>query len=156
MFFRNLLKLSVLLLLIFSNSVKSDNLFSQIFVFGDSLSDTGNLASLLEGNSLPPPYDMKRVSNGPVSVETLALELGLTIDASLHLIGGPIAGTNFAVAGANASGNQLIDLRSQVIAFQFSHGFVAPSDALYVVFIGGNDIRSARGTTSDAEAELII
>jgi len=33
------------------------------------------------------PYFMDQVGNGPVGVETLATLLGLTADASLHLIG---------------------------------------------------------------------
>ena len=29
--------------------------------------------------------------------------------------------------------------------FLLNHGYAAPSDALYVIFIGGNDLRDARG-----------
>ncbi len=42
--------------------------FSQLYTFGDSLSDTGNLASITL--DFPPPFFMNRISNGPVAVET--------------------------------------------------------------------------------------
>ncbi len=122
-------------------------------MFGDSLSDTGNLASVI-GN-FPAPYYMNRVSNGPVAVETLAAQLGHTTEASLHLIG-PEQGSNYAVAGANAFGDDAIDLNTQIISFQANHGFIAPADALYVILIGGNDIRSARDSSDWITAQAIV
>ena len=74
-------------------------LFSDIYVFGDSLSDTGNLLAAAENflgatNELVleffAPYFEGRLSNGPVWVETLAPQLELTSDPNL----------NFAVTGA--------------------------------------------------------
>lgn len=141
------------LLLIFSSWVQADTSYRQIFVFGDSLSDTGNLASVI--GDFPAPYYMNRVSNGPVAVETLAAKLGLTATASLHLLGLNNGG-NYAVAGANAFGDEAIDLNTQIISFQVNHGFVAPKDALYVIFIGGNDVRSARDEPDLAIAESLV
>jgi len=117
--------------------------YSQVYVFGDSLSDTGNLASVV--GAFPPPYYMNRVSNGPLAIDVMASKLGLDASASLHLIG-PATGGNYAVVGANAVGDEAIDLDNQVLAFQANHGYVAPADALYVIFIGGNDVRAARDT----------
>jgi phospholipase/lecithinase/hemolysin len=56
---------------------------SNIFVFGDSLSDTGNLFKLT-GDLFPPspPYFNGRLSNGKVAVEYLDDRLGL--DATLN------------------------------------------------------------------------
>lgn len=118
--------------------------YSQIYIFGDSLSDTGNLASV--NGDFPPPYYMNRVSNGPVAVDTLAAKLGLDARASLYLIGFEQGG-NYSVAGARADGEAPVDLHTQVLSFQVNHGYQAPSDALYVMFIGGNDIRDARDET---------
>lgn len=155
MFTRNLFKFSILLLLVFSSWTQADTSFSRLYVFGDSLSDTGNLGSVV--GPLPPPFFMNRISNGPVAIETLAARLGLTTTASLHVLG-LNAGSNYAVAGANAIGNEAEDLSTQILGFQINHGFVAPSDALYVVFIGGNDVRSARSVAvaSFAQAKLIV
>ncbi len=144
MFKFRLSKFILLLLLISSSWAQAaDVSFSQVFVFGDSLSDTGNLASLT--GDLPSPYYMNRISNGSVAVETLAARLGHTVSASLHLIG-PAEGSNYAVAGANAAGMEPMDLDIQIVSFQANH-IIAPADALYVIFVGGNDIRDARSET---------
>ena len=72
--------------------------YSNLYVFGDSLSDTGNL-SFATGGAVPgtaQPYFNGRFSDGPVWVETMAAHLGLAGDAApLHL-----GGKNFAFAGA--------------------------------------------------------
>ncbi len=142
--------------------VLADEDFSDIYIFGDSLSDNGNLAAVpgFEFLSSPfLPYD-SGFSNGPRAVEVLADELGLTANPSLHLTSpfGP-QGTNFAVAGARAvtlGTAPTIDLPTQIGAFLVSQGGIAPEEALYVVFIGGNDIRDARDTPDKMQAKAII
>ncbi len=118
--------------------------FEQLFVFGDSLSDTGNLASVV-GDFPDPPYAQNRVSNGPVAVEVMADGLGLPLQTSRHLLG-IATGNNYAVAGASAARGEVIDLETQVALFLANHGGVAPAHTLYVMFIGGNDVRKARDT----------
>lgn len=145
----------LLLTLLFANTVQAEASFSRVFIFGDSLSDTGNLAAAA-GMPLPVPYDEKRVSNGPVAVETLAIKLGHTAEASEYTIFVPEVGSNYAVASAKASGDRLQDLGNQVLGFQLNHGYIAPSDALYVVMIGGNDIRSVRDEADINKAETIV
>ncbi len=98
---------------------------------------------------------MNRISNGPVAVETLAARLGLDADASLHFFGIE-AGGNYAVAGANAVGFEPENLQTQLNAFLANNLFTARADALYVVFIGGNDLRGARGETDPLEARAIV
>ncbi len=155
---RSLLKLTIPLLLVFVSWAQADTTFSRVYVFGDSLSDTGNLGTVVGG--LPFPFDMNRISNGPVAVDVLADRLNLPITASLHVIW-ENAGSNYAVAGANAVGDNAEDLSNQILGFQNNHlqidqgVVVAPSDALYVMFIGGNDVRSARNEASFAQAKLI-
>ena len=68
--------------------------FDEIIVFGDSLSDTGNVF-ISSGGPPSPPYFDGRFSNGPVTVERVADRLGLPAP-SPSLIGG----TNFARGGA--------------------------------------------------------
>ena len=121
--------------------------YSGIFVFGDSLSDTGNLQTILQDGVTP-----SRFTNGPVAVEVIAAGLGLPLSNSNHLLGGALPfGNNYAIAGAKTldeDGNEAtpdINLPTQVNSFLQINGGVAPSDALYVVLIGGNDIREARG-----------
>ena len=140
-------------LLLFAFPAKADQIFSDIFIFGDSMSDTGNLASII--GDFPPAYYNNRMSNGPVAVEILGERLGLRTDASLYLIN-QNAGTNYAVASAKAGGNRALDLDTQVNAFLSAHGFSAPQDALYVMFIGGNDVRGARDLDDNRLAEDVL
>lgn len=117
-------------------------LFSDIYVFGDSLSDTGN-AFAATGGLIPPspPYFDGRTSNGPLWIETLAPQLQLTSDPNL----------NFAVNGATTgflnttnallpegAPPLLIGLQTQIDQFIAEAG-VADPDALYVVSAGAND-----------------
>ena len=145
--------------------VLADEGFSDIYdiyIFGGSLSDNGNLAALPNFEFLSSPflpYD-SGFSNGPRAVEVLADELGLAATPSLHLLP-PFypQGTNFAVAGARAvtlGTAPTVDLPTQIGAFLGSQGGVAPKDALYVVFIGGNDIRDARDSGDKRQAKAII
>ena len=64
--------------------------FTHLFVFGDSLSDSGNI-SALTGGLIPasPPYFNGRFSNGPIWVEHLAPALGFAFDSA----------TDFALGG---------------------------------------------------------
>jgi len=149
-----LLKLLIIpLVLSISFLTQADTRYSKLYIFGDSLSDTGNLASI--AGTFPAPFFNNRISNGPVAVDTLAEKLGLSADASLHLLG-MNAGTNYAVASARASRNTPFDLNTQILSFQANHGFIAPGDALYVIFIGGNDIYDALVSGDITAANTVI
>ncbi|WP_416395351.1 SGNH/GDSL hydrolase family protein [Allohahella sp. A8] len=136
--------------LAFANMARAE----AIYVFGDSLSDTGNLASVT--SDFPnPPFSGNRVTDGDTAVEVLADLRGVALEASLHLVG-PAQGTNYAVAGAKAGTDEPIDLNTQVDAFLLNTQGQAPADALYVVFIGGNDVRAARDEPNHrASSELL-
>ncbi len=125
--------------------------FTKLVVFGDSLSDTGNLAFV----DFPPPYFENRISDGPVSADFLALNVGSNADRSGHLLD-QTGGFNFAVAGGNIVGADREDLSSQVTAYLDRTNGDADSDALYLIFIGGNDIRGLRSIASLPSAESSI
>jgi outer membrane lipase/esterase len=111
---------------------------SQIVVFGDSLSDTGNahIATLHDKAPSPPYYD-GRFSNGPLWVEDFAATFGLATRPALS------GGTDFAVGGAKA-GSSADRLPYQADLYLLLSVFSRPDPrALYVVFGGGNDVRSA-------------
>ena len=122
--------------------------FSAEYVFGDSLSDNGNLAGLIGAFPNPPSFD-NSFTNGPVAVQLLAESLGLSANASLWLTSPSPQGTNYAVGGATAAaGTDIvpgvnINLPSQVAAFSASVSDHADPNALYVVMIGGNDVIDA-------------
>lgn len=145
--------------------------FSEIYVFGDSLSDNGTLAGAVDLD-LPAPWssepsDFNRISNGPVAVERLATRLGLSLNPALHLDAtgfppGPTmpTGNNYAVATARARPisnifENLPGLGTQVQSFSNYVPSVAP-DALGVVFIGGNDVLDIKDQQDDAIANEVI
>jgi phospholipase/lecithinase/hemolysin len=128
------------------------NAFTHLVVFGDSLSDTGNLASLI---GLPSPYYQNRISNGPVAVDVVAARLGLSSNYSRHIFSSS-GGENYAVGGANAGGNDIQDLNRQLTAFQSRHPVGLGPDALYIMMIGGNDVRDARGQGSATQRAATV
>ncbi|NOS75157.1 MAG: SGNH/GDSL hydrolase family protein [Methyloglobulus sp.] len=129
--------------------------FNKLVIFGDSLSDSGNLASIPGYGFLNQPPYQHGFNNGAPAVEQLAKLLNLPLIPSLYLSGG-VFGNNFAVAGARAGGDTVIDLNTQVAAFLVSQGGSVPDDTLYVIFIGGNDIRDMRNQTNEKAAHIIL
>lgn len=113
--------------------------YSAMYVFGDSLSDTGNV-NIVTGGVPFPPYYPGHFSNGPVWVETLAANLGLSANPAL---GG---GTNFAFGGAvtGAPFTSSVPTLTQQVSNYYLPGVsgVADPSALYVIWGGGNDVRS--------------
>jgi phospholipase/lecithinase/hemolysin len=134
--------------------------FTRMVVFGTSLSDPGNAFALTSRQSVAPDYGMRpqdllipafpyaigghHFSNGATWVEGLASGLGLAANALPAFRGASDVSSNYAIGGARANddGGQT-HLTAQVTAFLRDTGPSAPSDALYVIEIGGNDIRDA-------------
>jgi hypothetical protein len=85
----------------------------------------------------------------------LARDLGLNLKPSFHLLG-PAVGTHYAVTGARASGKTPIVLKAQITAFLLNSGGIAPSNAFYVVFIGGKDVRDGGDEIDDVAALSIL
>jgi len=125
--------------------------FSKLVVFGDSLSDTGNLAIV----DFPPPYFENRISDGPIVADFIAQAIGSSAERSGHLQG-RTDGFNYAVAGGNIAGLDPEDLPQQVSAYLQRVGDQADPDALYLVFVGGNDLRDLRSRATLAQAQLEI
>lgn len=136
---RGLRAVSIVGALFLSLASAQASAYSQLYVFGDSLSDTGNLFAATGGTNPIPPYFNGRFSNGPVWVETLAASLGLPVNPSL------LGGTNYAFAGA-VTGPSFVaqpvpTLVQQAASFIGAPGPADPN-ALYVIWGGGNDVRA--------------
>jgi phospholipase/lecithinase/hemolysin len=133
---------------------------SRIVVFGTSLSDSGNAFALRGATGTPPDYDLNPLlipsapyargghhfSNGATWVEQFARSLGLagTVRPA-YGSQSPLA-TNYAVGGGracDAGGGANVNLAEQVEAFLADTRGHASSDALYVIEMGGNDVRDA-------------
>ena len=124
--------------------------YSELVVFGDSLSDPGNtFAVTRETNDgvwevIPDePYDSRRYTNGKTWVEHLARALK-TYRGGLPAYRNDWFG-NYAYAGARAQGMdaEKPSFGDQVKKYLMSTGGAANPDALYVIQFGGNDIRDA-------------
>ena len=113
---------------------------SNVFVFGDSLMDTGNLF-LATGGFPPSPYFGGRFSNGVLFDEIIAGNFGITLTPSL------LAGNNFSWAGAQTgsglSGGFIPNVQTQINQYLGAYGGVADSNALYIIDGGGNDVLPA-------------
>ena len=109
--------------------------FTGFYVFGDSLSDSGNIAQaqgLPAGNSFTTNPD-------PVAAEIIAAYFG---QSGLNSLSG---GPNFAWGGAcvNAAGpclNPVPNISTQVSQYLSLTGGVADPNALYSIWGGANDI----------------
>lgn len=151
--FSKCLLLIIFIISLFSNSNAQESRFQELIVFGDSLSDTGNLASA--SLDFPFPFYENRISDGPVLVDYLAQQMNLSSAASEHTTRNN-AGTNYAVSGGNIIGNDVEDLESQVTAFLERVNGSANSSALYFLMMGGNDLRDIRSETSNSIANTKI
>jgi phospholipase/lecithinase/hemolysin len=111
--------------------------FSRIFVFGDSLSDTGNFYQL-SGGTPPAPYYQGRFSNGRVWVEQLADALGMTIaPGDNYAVGG--ATTGFVNYNDGLNGRDYPGLLDETGSFRATRDAAEAHGALFVVWTGAND-----------------
>lgn len=108
-----------------------------IVVFGDSLSDNGNLYEYMH-HQLPqsPPYFEGRFSNGPVWIEHLAKHY-FPNNPHAHVL-------NYAFGGAGVSMDEddddvLFTLRREINSYLLVHGDKANEDTLYILWIGSNN-----------------
>jgi phospholipase/lecithinase/hemolysin len=136
--------------------------FTDLYVFGDSLSDSGNNAALvgangaqvITGDSYIPsqPYAFGAYTNARTWVSAFSTGLGLGSYGAASLAGGG----NYAYGGATAAidGSVLgyippsatTQLMGAPISPTFPGGYLygkssVPSSALFVIAIGGNDVR---------------
>lgn len=168
---RNRLLFTVFVLPLLAPSIAAAQPAQQLVIFGDSLSDPGNVfAETGESVSIPvdlipsAPYSIggHHFSNGATWIEQLATQVEANPSADPAVIN-PGIFTNYAFGGARARAVAPFDfytLAAQVTRFLSDFGHVAPSDAVYVIWIGGNDARDALvagdiSIVSDAVAAIV-
>ena len=140
--------------------------YSGIVVFGTSLSDPGNSFALRGGTNTPADFDLNpflvpsapyahgglHFSNGETWIEQFGRSLGLAGSVQPAYRSNSHFATNYAVGATRACdrpdnendpNETSYDLPNQVSDFLYDVGGVAPSDALYVIEMGGNDVRDA-------------
>lgn len=114
---------------------------TNLYVFGDSLSDSGNLFAATGVEPPSPPYFKGRSSDGPVWVENLAALLGMTIDFDIKVTDDPLANVQAfggALSGFGSEFGDPIGLLSQAENFTAAGGSFARND-LIIIWVGAND-----------------
>jgi phospholipase/lecithinase/hemolysin len=151
--------------------------YSGVYVFGDSLVDAGNVLKLAdwyggltfsEVDGAPYPEDgyyLGRFSNGFTFADLISNKSIGTVTKPIFPYGyeDPIFGLpidplasdpsgnnlNFAYGGAQIRQGDLPDLDQQTDAFKDAVDNHAPSGALYIVTMGGNDVRALAPAGAD-------
>ncbi|HEV2081090.1 MAG TPA: SGNH/GDSL hydrolase family protein [Brevundimonas sp.] len=121
-------------------SAASAQSYSRLVVFGDSLSDNGNLyAASFNTQPTSPPYFQGRFSNGPVFTELLGFNAGRSA------AGAPVTGSiNYAYGGARTDNSAGLPpgMRRQLSTYQTAGGTFGAND-LVSVLGGANNIFQA-------------
>ena len=141
--------------------------YSQAIVFGDSLSDSGNYFAQFGGMSMQ-PYETENVPSEPYAIGGHHFTNGKTwvekLTQKMHI---PTSGLpsevspgifrNYAV-GRSRARNVLLDgvfsevnLTTQVDSFLTDEYDQAPGAALYIIWIGSNDVADALFAPNPAE-----
>jgi phospholipase/lecithinase/hemolysin len=127
--------LSLAVGLLLARPAHADQL-TQIVVFGDSLSDVGNLYVATSGLKPGAPYYQGRFSNGPIWVEQLAGQLGLAAPTPSLLNGSDYAFAG-ATTGSQFDGGKVPNINNQVA--QYLAGHKPTASELFTVWGGAND-----------------
>jgi phospholipase/lecithinase/hemolysin len=162
---------SSVLLLFASSSTAFAQGSSQVVVFGDSLSDPGNGFSFVKSSATPPDYMLNsllipsapyargghHLTNGSTWIEQLAGALRAERSVLPAFVGSNPHAMNFAIGTARARDDgSNPSLSFEVASFLQKTGGVASPDALYVIQIGGNDVRDAIATGDPVQGVAIL
>ena len=135
---------------------------SNLFVFGDSLSDNGNSGLLTGGQFTPSPYYQNRASNGPVAVEYLWQMFNPGNTSFRSSLDG---GTNYAVIGATSGAENNLEVSGnlpspanlkfadkgnawQLNSFSSPTPSFNPETSLFMLWLFPNDVFYFRNTSA--------
>jgi len=122
--------------------------FSSIVVYGDSLSDNGNLYAATSGFAPAPPYVNGEFSNGPVAVQQLAAELGVPLLD--FAFGGATTGVGNIGDGGTPTSFGTSGLPGMETELAASAGLVPTAiipSSLFIVWGGADDFESLLNPT---------
>jgi phospholipase/lecithinase/hemolysin len=133
--------------------------YDAVVIYGDSLSDNGNLFAVTTaiGQPLPPspPYYDGRRSNGPVAVEYLAQSLNAPL-ADFAWIGATTGIGNYGDAGTVTTLGGL-NLPGMTTTYDATKSLLTPylSNGLFIVWGGANDLLAPSPPDSGIEINII-
>jgi phospholipase/lecithinase/hemolysin len=174
--------LSIAMVLVLGLTIQAANAslccIDELVVFGDSLSDTGNVLARTggvypDGGLFGGNYDPGRFTDGLTTIpatkrpytgvwhEQLARMLGIPVATPSEVFDGA-RGTNWAFGGATTGdGTQVIqsvtidNMGKQVRNFIGSAGPNVPTNALYALWGGGNDLLNAAAAAGATAASIM-
>lgn len=121
--------------------------FNNVVIFGDSLSDGGNVALYTAGTQA-----RYTTNPGQTAAELVAEGVGTTTSPSL------LGGTNYAWGGSgvvNSLYSGIPTLQQQLLQYLSSTGGTADANTLYQVWGGANDIFGLIQTSGITQAQLV-
>ena len=121
--------LSILILAACSETEKPSYSSSDLYIFGDSLSDVGNARLATAGLFPDKNYHEGRFSNGPNYADQLAEKLNTPLIPSRSF------GSNYAFGGTRS-----LEMNAQVFNYKENAAGIAKEGATYIVWSGGNDL----------------
>jgi phospholipase/lecithinase/hemolysin len=111
---------------------------NRFVVFGDSLSDNGNLYEYMKHHlPLSPPYYKGRFTNGPVWVELL-VEHYFPLNPKEHLLDYAFGGAG-VLEDDEGDDDGLFTLHREIDSYFLSHPGLADERSMFVVWIGSNN-----------------
>jgi phospholipase/lecithinase/hemolysin len=130
--------------------------YNGVVVYGDSLSDNGNLFHAI---GVPgPPYWDGRFSNGPVAVEQLTTDIGLPQNALFDFAwGGATTGIGNVADNGNQTTLGFLGLPGMTTSYNLTVGSISPQLAaggLFMVWGGPNDFASNGLSTQTADVAV--
>lgn len=140
----SLMKAFLFIALYFASTSSQAAAYDKIIVFGDSLSDNGNI-SMTTDHQVPrnPPYFTGHFSNGEVWVEHVAEALGIDIDSPDQFVDQAFAGAYASDENAKEDTYALFNLPFQVDDYLTDRDKKLPNEKLdnhlFVIWIGSND-----------------
>ena len=162
-YFRSHRRIAFVAWFLFVNCAAAESPYRELVIFGDSLSDSGNVGLLLQGRVtreditsngyIPPaPYASNVFSDGEVWSSRFAAAHGLESLPSLP------GGTNYAFGSARTSVMPPLSppsLTFQVGMYLDERQFQADPNSLFVIAGGGNDARDTLAAISSGASSQV-
>ena len=140
--------LAIATLLAAATSIASASSFSSVVVYGDSLSDNGNLFAATGGLVPAAPYVGGEFSNGPVAAQQLATLLGAPL--ADFAFGGATTGVGNIIDGGTPTSFGALHLPGMQTELAASAGIVPAASipsSLFIVWGGADDFESLTSPT---------
>ncbi len=150
------MKIVFIVLALFFSVQSSAAPLDKIVVFGDSMSDNGNLYEYMKRDlPMSPPYFEGRFSNGPVWIE-LVTDRYYPKTSRAHLLDYAFGGAGISEEVDDDEDEVLFTLRREVDSYLLTHHDKADGLSLYVIWMGSNNYLGAPEDVDGAVDAVIL